>query len=327
MTQVADPAIEAAKEAAKVENAAYKTKIRKAGEKLLAEGEMQRFDPEWLVRRGNYLTLITPEIAADLLELNTGNRKPKRRAIAQYARDMLAGEWNPDASDIKVNRLRELADGQNRLMACVEAGVPFPTLLRTGTDPEAKNHVDQGVRRTAGDTLSMAGLQDANVLAAAMNIRSRYETTVREFGGQQSMTYARSRRLTMTHAETLDYVRDHPTIETMAPLGRSMATVGPGVPRSVYIAALSMFAESSEKMAREFAEEFIEGKSSGTGDPILALTRYLARAKSPHEMKTKSRNKNLQHLLAFVRAWNAWVQSEEIDRLHIKDSDLFEQPV
>lgn len=309
------------------ENQRYKEILKKATADLRKGGQIQKYDPEWLVRRGNYYTIITPEIAGELLDRNRKNRKPKRRAIAQYAADMMTGEWNADASTIEVDRLGDLINGQNRLMACLEAGVPFPTLLRTGLDPDARNHIDQGARRTSGDTLAMAGLADANVLSAAINIRARYELTVREFGGQQTMSYARSRRISMTHAEVLAYVDAHPSIDGMAGLGRLMAQVGPGVPRSVHIAALSMFAETSEKMAREFAEAFIEGESSGTGDPILALTRYLARAKSPAEMRTKSRNKNLQHLAAFVKAWNAWVQSEKVDKIKVSDHDLFEQPV
>lgn len=323
MTQVADPHVHTV-EAVEEENAKYRAKIAEAGRKLLKDGEVKPWNPEWLVRRGNYYTLITPDLAADLLERNRNNRKSKRRAIASYARDMLAGEWHPDASDLKFSRDGDLLDGQNRLMACIEAGVPFPTLVRTGLDQSARDHMDQGVRRTAGDTFLMRGLADPNNTAAAIHMRERYERTVREYGGRQTMN---PRRVPMTHAEVTDYLDAHPSVQAMVRLGTIMQREGPGVPRSVYIAALSMFAETSEKLAREFAEKFISGESTGTGDPLLALSRYLARAKSPTELRTKSRNRNQQHLAAFVRAWNAWVQSERLERLNIKDTDLFEQAV
>lgn len=305
-------------------DSAYLADIAKAGEELRRGGEIVPFDPEMLVRRGNYYVLITPEIAAMLLERNVNNRRPKRRAIEQYKRDMLAGEWNPDASDLKVNRLGELADGQNRCTASVEGEVPFPTLLRTGLDPDARDHVDQGVRRTGGDTFLMMGLSDPNNISAAINMRERYEKTIKEYGGKQTIN---PRRVPMTHAELKDYLDEHPSVVAMVSLGTEMQRIGPGVPRSVYIAALSMFAESSEKLAREFADRFISGESSGTGDPMLALARYLAKAKSPTEMKTKSRNKNQKHLGAFVNAWNAWVQSEVVHNIAVRDMDLLEQPV
>jgi len=304
--------------------AEHKARLAKAANAKAKEQEVQTWDPEWLVRRGSYYTIITPELAGDLLERNKENRKPKRRAISAYSRDMLAGEWNPDASDIKFSRDGTLIDGQNRLMACVEAGVPFPTLVRTGLDKDARYYMDTGVKRTGGDTFLMRGLPDPNNIAAAINMRERYEKTVQQYGGQQTVN---PRRVPMTHAELSDYLDHHPAVEQMSRLGAQMQTIGPGVPRSVYIAALSMFAESSMKLATEFAEKFISGESSGTGDPLLSLARYLARAKSPAEMKTKSRNKNQQHLGAFVLAWNAFVQSEKLDNLRIRDSDLLEQPV
>lgn len=306
------------------ENVEYREKLAKAAAGLREGATLQAFDFEWLVRRGNYWTLITPELAGTLLERNIGNRPFKRRAIAQYTRDMVAGEWNPDASTINFDRLGNLQDGQNRLMACLEGGVAFPTLVRTGLDPDAKSHIDQGVRRTTGDTVRMSGAQDPNNVAAAMTMRERYEKTVREYGGRQTVN---PRRIPMTHAEALEYLDAHPSLVRMIKLAVEMQKEGPGVPRSVYLAALSMFAESSELMAREFAEKFIRGESTGTGDPLLALSRYLARAKSPTEMRTKSRNKNQQHLAAFITAWNAFLQSEKIDQLKIRDSDLLPSPV
>lgn len=313
------------KASAKQENAAYKKKLADQAAEARKAVELQAFDPEMLVRRGNYYILITPELAGEwLANRNTKNRKPKRRAISAYIRDMQAGEWNVDASTIEIDRLGQLMNGQNRLMASVEAGTPFPTLLRTGLDPDARFFMDTGVKRTGGDTFLMMELPDPNNIAAAINMRERYERTVREYGGRQTMN---PRRIPMTHAELRDYLEDHPAVTAMVNLGVAMQKEGPGVPRSVYIAALSIFAESSEKMAREFADAFIEGKSSGTGDPILALMRYLARAKSPTELRTKSRNRNQQHLAAFVLAWNAWVQSEPLDTLRVRDGDLFQQAV
>lgn len=306
------------------ENKVYLKKLAEAGKKLRKDSTLQPWDDEWLTRRGNYYTLITPELAAQLLERNINNRPAKRRAIGQYARDMQAGDWNPDASDLKFDVEGNLQDGQNRLMACIECGVPFPTLVRTVLDPQARDHVDQGVKRTTADSFRMSGLSDANNIAAAITMRERYERTVREYGGRQTFN---PRRVPMTHAEAIEYLAAHPAIEKMASLSHSMHSVGPGISRSVYIAALSFFAESSEKLAREFVEKFVDGTSSGTGDPMLALARYLARAKSPSEVKMRSRNRNQQHLAALVRTWNAWVQSEKIERLTVRDSDLLEAAV
>lgn len=281
-----------------------------------AAPELREFDPEWLVRRGNYLTLITPDVAKELLDRNTNNRRPKTRAIQKYVRDMQAGKWDPDASDIKVARTGELLDGQNRLLACVEADVPFPTLLRTGLHKDTRNHVDTGVARSIADAFQMAGVAHHTHVAAAVMLRARYE-----HGMQRGNTPWLDRRINYTHAEALDYLERHPTFTKVLVDAQGMYSAGSTIPRSVYIAGLSMMAESSEKKAREFADTFIHGDMHGIGDPLLAFTRYLATAKLPRTQGRVSRAGAERHLLALITAWNAWRQDEKLERIHMRDTD------
>lgn len=288
--------------------------------------EIQKFDPEMLVRRGNYLVLITPEVAGQLLERNTNNRRPKRRAIANYVRDMRAGNWDPDASDIKVARTLELIDGQNRCMASIEAGVPFPTLLRTCVDLDTKDHVDQGVRRTGADTLSMHDVPDSLHVASGITLRARYERTIREFGGRRSSGTAH--RINMTHQEVRDYLEAHPALVKYGqPLSHSLYKIGPGVSRGVWIAFVSMIAESSETMTREFVDTFVAGTSTGTGDPMLALARYLARAQAAKTNSFKSRDNAIRNLLALVKTWNAWIEKEPVELLSVKENETLVAPI
>lgn len=287
--------------------------------------ELHPFDPEMLVRRGNYTVLITPEVAAELLERNLNNRKPKRRAIGMYARDMRAGNWSPDASDIKVAKTGELLDGQNRLMACVEAGVPFPTLLRTGLDKDTRNHVDQGVRRTVGDTLDMNGITDPRSVATAINLRIRYEKQVRDNAGRMRQ----ETRVNQTHQEAADYLAEHPSLEKYATVARRMSQIAPAIPRSVFIAFLSMTSESSEHMTQAFSDAFITGESSGTGDPLLALARYAATAQKNKvgSPGVRGRYVAMKHLLAMILAWNAYIEGEQVPKIAPKDSDVLVLPI
>src|SRR5690242_3389923 len=61
-----------------------------------------------------------------------------------------------------------LRDGQNRLMACMRAGVPFRTHVVFGIDDDAFDRMDQGKNRDAADVLTMAGHSNANTIAAAV---------------------------------------------------------------------------------------------------------------------------------------------------------------
>lgn len=281
--------------------------------------EIQQFDPEWLVRRGNYMTLITPEVAALLLEMNLNNRRPKKQNINRYARDMEHGKWDPDASDIKVSAAQVLIDGQNRLLACIQADTPFPTLLRTGVRQSARDHVDQGARRTVGDSFKMAGVSNATVVGAAVSLRTRYDRALAQGKG-----VTREMRFTLTHQEALDYLAAHPMVEKMAPKAATMATIGPGITRSVWFAFLSMAAEANESEAMKFAELWIKGESSGTGDPLLALNRYAAQAIAPSLTKTRDRMQAEKHLAALVKVWNAWRMGDTMERLFVRDSEALE---
>lgn len=293
---------------------------KRASKKVQADGpEIQQFDPEMLHRRGNYMVLVTPEMAKEwLAEHNAGNRKFKRNAITRYARDMKRGKWNPDASDIKFDRTLNLIDGQNRLFAAVEANVSFPTLIRTCIAAEARDHVDQGVRRSIADSFQMAGVAHYTAMGAAVVLRARYEA-----GMASGNAPWQDRRVNLTHQEAIDYLGAHPMMERMGTDAQAMSTVGPQVPKSVWVAFASMCAEANEQEARRFADMFIHGEVVKTvGDPILALTRYVAQAKPQNRGPgIRSRISAERHLLALVLAWNAWRLDEDLDRIVVRSDD------
>lgn len=73
--------------------------------------------------------IITPEIAQDMLQLNTCNRPLSKNTVAKYANMMKLGEWHFShqaiafTEDNKGNML--LVDGQHRLAAVVQSDVPI----------------------------------------------------------------------------------------------------------------------------------------------------------------------------------------------------------
>lgn len=279
--------------------------------------DLKQFDMKWLERRGSYYAMISPDQAAELMSRNTNNRRIKNRKIAQYMRDMMSGHWNADASDIKFDRDGVLLDGQNRLLACVEAGVPFPTFVRTGLDPTARDHVDTGAARSIADAFRMHEVADWNNAAAAVALRNRYDIMLRE-----ELPLFRSYAFpAMTHQEALDYLAAHPMIEKMGQAGDGMHRVAPRIARSVWRAFASMMGESDEPKAREFATKLITGESTGTGDPLIALTRYLVLAQAPKEAGNRDRNAAMRNLMACLKAWNAWHTGELMQKLTVEDGE------
>jgi hypothetical protein len=280
--------------------------------------ELKPFDKRWLDRRGNFYSLVTPDVAAELMSRNTNNRSIKKQKITQYAHDMGAGKWNPDASDIKFDANGELIDGQNRLLACIQADVPFPTLVRTGLDPEAFTHIDTGAVRTTGDVFKRAGVTDYFVVASAVSLRARYESIVE--AGQTIV----EKRLPLTRQEALDYLHEHPSVQEFATFGRSMAQVAPSIQRAVWLSGVSMFAERDEDLARRVAGAFVAG-DAGSFPQLVPLMRYAMSVTGPkvqdRKVVTKLKNAGLRHLTALVKTWNAIRTDTELVRLTVREDE------
>ena len=284
--------------------------------------EVQEWDPEFMVRRGNYMVLVTPELAQKWLdEHNTNNRKKKPEAITRYAREMEHGRWDADASDIKFSRTMELLDGQNRLHACVQSGVPFPTLIRTGLKLESKTRVDIGIKRTISDTFTLERVPYANNVAAGIQLRLRYEEG-ESSGSQVGNTAAFRRAIKLGPDEALAYLREHPTHQEYGPLADQLYKAGPGVTRTIYFAFLGMAAEKDRADAERFAKEVL-GADWTQGSPTMAWIRYLATLAGSPRTGTllMVRNASERHLLGLVRCWNAWRMSETLDRIVVRDID------
>jgi len=66
--------------------------------------------------------VVTPEMAAEWLKKNKGNRPVIKAAVSAYARDMQAGKWRPVHQPIAFDARNNLVDGQHRLHAIVKSG-------------------------------------------------------------------------------------------------------------------------------------------------------------------------------------------------------------
>lgn len=98
--------------------------------------------------------VITPERAMELLNTSAGNPRWKnklvdKRIVANIARDIKAGKWNPGNSSIGIHDTGELADGHHRLSAVIEADIPIYTFVCYGIPKDAQIHIDDARNRSA----------------------------------------------------------------------------------------------------------------------------------------------------------------------------------
>jgi hypothetical protein len=113
---------------------------------------------------------ITPSMAERILAGNTKNRAVIKFHLKHLEQILTRGEWLFNGEPIIVSHAGRVLDGQHRLMACVNAGVPIDTLLVRGVDESAFPTIDRGVPRTVGSVLSIDGVENFNLVAAALKL-------------------------------------------------------------------------------------------------------------------------------------------------------------
>lgn len=109
---------------------------------------------------------ITPQMAQVYLTHNTDNRKQRSYIVSFYARQMKQGDWQLNGDAVRFSKEGRLIDGQHRLKACIEAGVPFTTLVVRGLDGESQTTMDKCVMRTSADSFRFSGIPNAVVISS-----------------------------------------------------------------------------------------------------------------------------------------------------------------
>lgn len=115
---------------------------------------------------------ITPERAHKLL---SDNKKPNRlvtqRSVKMYARAMIEGRWVLNGETIQIDTEGDLANGQHRLLACIEAECAFTTWVVYNVPPKARLTIDDGLPRKAHQFIATAdGMRNAKSIVAAVRL-------------------------------------------------------------------------------------------------------------------------------------------------------------
>lgn len=131
----------------------------------------------------NYLVLVTPALAKAWLTLNAGNRKPSRAKVKRFVFAVRASEWIENGETVKFSKTGRLLDGQSRLQAIIEAGVPAMLEVRFGLPDEAQRSMDCGEARRGTHTLEMMGEKNALTLSPALRLVFQWENGTLGGGG------------------------------------------------------------------------------------------------------------------------------------------------
>lgn len=124
--------------------------------------------------------LLTPELAATLIERNTLNRPLSDAHVQRIAGQIRAGKWRFNGDTIKISKTQEVLDGQHRMWAVVEANQAVETAIVYGLERDAFATIDTLRRaRSLGDTIALSGQRlYRNQIAGALGWLLRYQRDV-----------------------------------------------------------------------------------------------------------------------------------------------------
>lgn len=239
------------------------------------------------------IATITPELAKQLLGGNTKNRRIKQGTVDSYARDMKAGNWRVTGEAIVVNGDGTLLNGQHRLLACIKSGAAFETLLVTGIESAAQETMDQGVKRSFADVLSMRGEVSTAQLGITLSATAKYR-----LGTGQAVSIPELLTLLEAEPHARDIVRTMTSKNLHSSPLKWRTSVGGVLGMEVYRTGAGDFDQFCRVLAKPDAV--------GSQHPIYLLRERLIGWSTSLNAKPSS-----QMMLAVTfKAWNAWVMGE-----------------
>ncbi len=121
------------------------------------------------------VAMVTPAMAAALLESDHGNRQVLLSHVESLARDMREGRWAFNPRPICLAANGRVLDGRHRLRAIIEAGVAVEMPIMRGLPEAAFDTYDRQHGQAPALAEILPGFGDGALLAAMANLLWRHE--------------------------------------------------------------------------------------------------------------------------------------------------------
>lgn len=262
---------------------------------------------------------ITPEIAAEMLKMNTNNRSLREKKVAALAASMAKGEWVLSNDAIVISEGNVLLNGQHRLQAVIKSGVACPFIVYTGAQEASFDIMDTPTLRSMGDVIQHRGGKNTTAKAATVskfcNLLADHENmyeTLHRFSRQSKAT---RREMTEVYEKFEAYI-DHWHRKCDSIYGRGMEIV----PMTTMV-SLAMFLEKilnhpEEKILAFIEEMIVDGACRNS--TILYARKKLIRNKMKIE---KIDREDVTRYV--IRAWNDFLLGKQVQVIKANEDAFY----
>jgi hypothetical protein len=239
---------------------------------------------------------VTPADAMPLLERFHAGAKVDQRQLQAYSHDMQEGRWVLNGAPLVLSDEGRVLDGRLRLLACVQSGSSFDTLIVEGISAASYETIDAVRKRTLADVLAIRNERHGRPLAAALRIIWTYQN-----GGTPGLGKAPS------PTALLAILEEHPSIrDSIMP---ALAAT-PIMPHGCGIALHYLMSQSEPQKSDRFFALIGEPVGEGQSSPVVNLRHVLS------ELRGQGGNRKQTYILAIaIKAWNAFRSGLDIKLL------------
>jgi hypothetical protein len=242
---------------------------------------------------------ITPSMAEDMLRKNRHNRPIVNSAFERMARDIKEGNWKLTGDTIKYDPEGNLIDGQHRLWACIEAGVPFTSMVAYNVEADCFDVIDSGMKRSLAHKLLLGGHKNGAKLAGACSLLWKYRYKYLQ----------KNAPVRPTDKENMRILTDNPGLEEAVEISKSVQHI---VSAATAAFLFFVFAELDAAEASYFFEKLATGEDLLQGDPIMAFRERLIKNRTSI---SKLRQRDI--VILGIKAWNAYREKRKIRHIQI----------
>ncbi len=241
------------------------------------------------------IELITPDRARQLLTLNLKNRPLVKSNLKGLTDIIKTGKWMLNGDAIRISRDNVLIDGQHRLQAIIDTGIPCESLVVYGLGSEVFKTIDIGAARTMSHTLAVSGAKNNVLAAACIPHISRYKAggvPVYGCGGKPSVVAKHEGMIFYElNKELIDFAASFITKKT-----KLKSWLSPSY--AVFLAAI--FAEIDKDGCIDFLSR-LENGDFPRESPLFVLREKLINSTIKKNIEIK------KHFLAAytIKTWNA----------------------